>query len=109
MSAGPGRADDLIVFEVPPGKSFHQIADQLEAKGIILSAFKMRVVARLTGLDGRVKRGEYQLNRAMTPQQVLTVLISGKSIQYPITFPEGSNIFEMAGMLEAKGLYKAEE
>lgn len=107
MSAGPGRADELVVFEVPSGRSFKQIADRLQEQGIILSAFKMRVVARMTGLDGRVKRGEYQLNRAMTPQEVLSVLISGRSIQYPITFPEGSNMFEMAGLLEAKGLYKA--
>jgi UPF0755 protein len=69
----------------------------------------MRVVARLTRLDARVKRGEYQLNRAMTPQEILSVLISGKSIQYPVTFPEGSNIFEMAAMLESKKLFKASE
>jgi UPF0755 protein len=53
--------------------------------------------------------GEYALDRSMTPQEVLGVLVSGKSIQYPITFPEGSNVFEMAAALEAKGLYKAEE
>ncbi len=109
MSAGPGRVDELIVFEVPSGKSFHQIADSLQTRGIILSSFKMRVVARMTGLDAKVKRGEYQLNRAMTPQEVLSVLISGKSIQYPVTFPEGSNIFEMAALLEQKNLSKASD
>ncbi len=109
MSAGPGRADEQIVFEVPQGRSFHQIANQLQEKGVILSSFKMRLVARITGLDGKVKRGEYRLNRAMTPQEVLSVLISGKSIQYPVTFPEGSNIFEMAAILEQKGLFKAED
>lgn len=107
MSAGPGRAEEEIVFEVPGGKSFHQIADQLQEKGVILSSFKMRVVARMTGLDAKVKRGEYKLNRAMTPQEVLSVLISGKSIQYPVTFPEGSNVFEMGALLESKGLFKA--
>ncbi len=109
MSAGPGRADEQVVFEVPGGKSFHQIANQLQEKGVILSSFKMRVVARMTGLDSRVKRGEYNLNRAMTPQEVLSILVSGKSIQYPVTFPEGSNIFEMAAIVEQKGLFKAEE
>lgn len=107
MSAGPGRAEEEIVFEVPGGKSFHQIADQLQEKGVILSSFKIRVVARMTGLDAKVKRGEYKLNRAMTPQEVLSVLISGKSIQYPVTFPEGSNVFEMGALLESKGLFKA--
>lgn len=109
MSAGPGRADETIVFEVPSGRSFHQIAELLQEKGVILDSFKMRLVARLTGLDARVKRGEYLLNRAMTPQEVLSVLVSGKSIQYPVTFPEGSNIFEMAAIVEQKGLFKADE
>lgn len=109
MSAGPGRADEEVVFEVEPGKSFHAVADRLEKEGLILSSNKMRIVARLTGLDSKIKRGEYRLNRAMTPQEILSVLISGKSIQYPVTFPEGSNIFEMAAILESKNLFKAEE
>lgn len=109
MSAGPGRAEEEIVFEVESGKSFHAIADRLEKERLILSSNKMRIVARLTGLDSKVKRGEYRLNRAMTPQEILSVLISGKSIQYPVTFPEGSNIFEMAATLESKNLFKAED
>ncbi|MGE4130651.1 MAG: endolytic transglycosylase MltG [Bdellovibrionales bacterium] len=109
MSAGPGRADEEVVFEVRPGLTFQQIARDLEAKGLILNSYKMRVVARLTGLDSKVKKGEYKLNRAMTPQEILSVLISGKSIQYPVTFPEGSNVFEMAAQLEEHGFFKSGE
>jgi UPF0755 protein len=109
LAAGPGRADEKIVFEVPNGKSFAQIASDLQAKGLVIDAFKMRVLAKLTHQGSRVKRGEYALNRAMTPQQILGILVEGKSIQYPVTFPEGTNMFEMATLLESKGLYKAEE
>lgn len=109
LAAGPGRADEKMVFEIPGGKPFQQIANDLEAKGLIIDAFKMRILAKLTHQDAKVKRGEYELNRAMTPQQILGVLVEGKSIQYPITFPEGTNIFEMATLLESKGLFKAEE
>lgn len=109
MIAGPGRADEQVIFEVPSGRTFAQVAAELEAKGLILDSFKMRVLAKLTGQGSRVKRGEYAMNRSMTPQTILYILVSGKSIQYPITFPEGSNMFEMASMVEAKGLYKAED
>lgn len=109
LAAGPGSASEKMVFEIPGGKSFGQIALDLEAKGLIIDAFKMRVLAKLTHTDAKVKRGEYELNRAMTPQQILTVLVEGKSIQYPVTFPEGTNIYEMATLLESKGLFKAEE
>lgn len=109
LSAGPSSSKEEVVFEVPNGKSFHFVADQLEKQGIVSSAFKLRVLAKLTHQGGRVKMGEYALSRAMTPQEVLSVLVSGKSILYPITFPEGSNIYEMAAALEAKNIYKAEE
>jgi UPF0755 protein len=107
LSAGPGSAHEVVIFEVPGGRPFGQIAHDLEQKGLILDAFKMRVLAKLTGQAASVKRGEYALNKAMTPQEILGVLVSGKSIQYPVTFPEGTNIFEMATILESKGIYKA--
>lgn len=109
LAAGPGRADEKIVFEIPGGTSFQQIAADLQAKGLIIDAYKMRILAKLTNQDARVKRGEYELNRSMTPQKILGILVEGKSIQYPITFPEGTNIFEMASMLESKGLFKAND
>lgn len=109
MAAGPGKAEEQAVFEVPSGMTFGQVARQLEARGLVLSSFKMRVLAKLTGQGGRVKHGEYALNRGMTPQEILMVLVSGKSIQYPVTFPEGSNMYEMAMLLEQKGLFKAAE
>lgn len=109
LAAGPGKATEQVIFEVPSGRSFHQIATDLEAQGLILNSFKMRVLAKISGQGSRVKRGEYALNRAMTPQEILGILVSGKSILYPVTFPEGTNMYEMATLLESKGLYKAEE
>ena len=109
LASGPGSTNEQVTFEVAPGKSFHAIADLLAKKGMVTSSFKFRVLAKLTHQDARVKTGEYLLNRGMSPQEVLSTLLSGKSIQYPVTFPEGANIFEMATTLEAKKLYKAEE
>lgn len=109
MSAGTGRATEQVVFEVPTGVPFRRIAQDLQDKGLITDAFRMRLLGKLTGQGGRIKHGEYALNKGMTPQEILNRLVSGKSIQYPVTFPEGSNIFEMAALLNSKGLYKGDE
>jgi UPF0755 protein len=109
LSAGAGRPDQKVVFEVPVGASLHRVAQELQGKGLILSAVQFRVLAKLTGQGARVKHGEYALNKGMSPQEILGILVSGKSIQYPVTFPEGSNIFEMAALLEAKGFYKSKD
>lgn len=109
LVTGPGSKSEEVLFEVAPGKSFHAIAVDLEKHGLTSSAFNLRVLAKLTRQGGKVKAGEYALHRGMSPQEILEILVSGKSIMYPITFPEGSNIYEMAELLEQKKLYKAEE
>lgn len=109
LVAGPGDESEQVVFEIPHGTSFQTVAKQLEAKRVVLSAFKLRILGKISGLSGQIKSGEYALNRGMTPREILQVLASGKSIQYPVTFPEGTNLYEMAQILQNKGLYKAED
>lgn len=109
MSSGPGSASEQVVFEVPTGVPFRRIAQELQEKGLVRNATSLRVLAKITGSGSRVKHGEYALNKGMTPQEILGLLVSGKSIQYPITFPEGSNVYEMAAILNNKGIYKGEE
>lgn len=109
VSVGPGRGDEKVIFEVPPRVSFRHIAADLEERGLVSSALRLRAYAKLSGQGSRVKHGEYALDKGMTPQEILSVLVSGKSIQYPITIPEGSNVYEIAGILDGKKLFKGEE
>ncbi len=109
LSSGPGDSSEQVVLDVTNGQTLHQIAVDMESKGLIRDAFRFRVLAKITGLGSSVKRGEYALNKGMTPQGILGVLVSGKSIQYPVTFPEGSNIYEMAQILEEKKIFKAQD
>lgn len=109
LASGPGKSEEQVVFEVPAGTSLRAVAQELENKGLVSNTLKFRILAKLTGQGARVKHGEYALNKGMTPQEILSVLVSGRSIQYAVTFPEGSNIYEMAAILEAKGLYKRDD
>jgi UPF0755 protein len=104
-----GLASEEEVFEVPTGSNFHKVSAQLKEKNLITDGFKFRLFAKFTGQQNYLKKGEYMLNHGMTPQAILDVLKSGKSIQYPVTFPEGSNIYDMAAILDARGLYKGDE
>lgn len=109
LAAGPGSSTDQVIFEIPHGVSFQQVATKLEEQGLVLSAFKLRLLGKVTGRSSMLKSGEYALNKGMTPQEILMILASGKSVQYPVTFPEGTNMYEMAKILEGKGLYKADD
>lgn len=111
IASGPnaaGKAQD-VVYEVKPNTSFMTIAQDLESAGVVRNAKFFNIFARLTGERSKVKVGEYLLNTAMLPAQVLSVITSGHSIARPFTIPEGRNIFEIADAFEAGGFGKKED
>jgi UPF0755 protein len=100
-SAGPG-GPGLVVF-VPPGEPFGAVATRLARAGIVQQPLLLRVYARLTGLDRRVRSGEYHFERALTPVEVLAVLQGAADGQRSITIPEGLTAAQIAALLEEQG------
>jgi UPF0755 protein len=66
-----------------------KLAPELEKKGYIPSAYALRVYARLTRKDGRLKAGEYEISGKMNPAQILDLLNSGHVKAFWVTIPEG--------------------
>ncbi len=98
-----------VVYEVKPGDSFQKIANDLERVGLLRNASFFNIYARLTGQRAKIKAGEYELNTRMTPPEVLGVITSGKSITRPFTVSEGLNIWEIADLIQARGVGTKEE
>jgi UPF0755 protein len=95
------RHSKVVTF--PAGTSFQDIARILEENGIVRDRRSFYLLARLKNAIPKVKAGEYEVDTAMSPQSVLEKLIQGEVIQYPITIPEGYNLYQIAGILhEAK-------
>lgn len=93
-----------ILFSVHPGQNIHAAARQLQERNIIKSPFKLRVLSRIRGLDRRLKVGEYPLSPSMTPNEILDIIVSGKSMLYRVTVPEGYNLFQVSQVIEKSGL-----
>lgn len=104
----PSTESREIIFEVPPG-SFHQVAESLKSAGLITNAQKFVWLARLTGQGKQVRIGEYALRMNMRPTEVLSVLVSGKSVLHSVTLKEGINLYEIADLLEAQKLASKDE
>jgi UPF0755 protein len=107
VNSAPGSGAQTVVYEVVPGTSFRTVAQKLEAQGIVTSAWKLRLLGKITGLSSRMKRGEYALDQGLRPTQVLEILASGKSITHPLTVPEGWNMYDIAAEYEKKGFGSA--
>lgn len=98
-----------VVFEVNPGESLAQISNELQTKKLIRSSKIFQLYAKIKGTAAKFKVGEYALNRAMTPDEIINVIVSGKSLTRSITVAEGLNLFDIAQIFEKNKIGTVEE
>lgn len=94
------------ILWIPRGKTPPQIAHELKQLGIIDHP---RILIRIGNFLKRwekVKAGEYRVSPSQTPLEILTLITSGQTIQYPFTVREGANIYEISANLDTKGIIK---
>lgn len=94
---------DAILFEVPEGDSLNQASVRLKKQSLIKDILSFKILARLTG-TAEIRLGEYELSCQNSPYDILKILNKGVSVVRTITFPEGTNVYEMAVQLEDSGL-----
>jgi len=92
--------EPTIQIAVERGDSLSRLARKLEKQNIISNRYYFRLAAELNPEFKQIKRGEYRLTRADTPQRLLEKFSSGKVIQYAFTIVEGSNSFQILEQLK---------
>ena len=102
--AGDGK--QVRILDLPEGHSLKKFAGDLEQTGIISSARLFTLYARIRGADARVKAGSYQVNDGLSPAEILRKLVKGDVFAYRFTVPEGYSIYQIAELLEGRGLFK---
>ncbi|QEC49397.1 endolytic transglycosylase MltG [Baekduia soli] len=104
--AGAGDAARPVRVTVPQGSTATQVADLLEQRGVIDSAFYFGLRARISGRRGDLKAGTFTLRRDMSYAAALDVLTRNPK-QAPLTkltIPEGRSIGEEAPLIRSAGL-----
>jgi UPF0755 protein len=90
-----------VTVVIPTGASFARTAASLQDAGVVSSASKLRLLARLRDDARLVKAGEYAFAEAATPDQILDRLIAGDVVFHRVTIPEGYNLNEIGAALLA--------
>lgn len=103
LHKGFSRDTTEVLIDVVPGQTMLTVAKTLQDKGIIANAKIFNWYARYTGKSSKLKKGEYAVNAAMTPDQILAIVTSGKSVARNFTVAEGLNIFDIASLVEKSG------
>lgn len=105
----PSATDDAPrSFTIAPGEALPQVAERLQAEGLVRDAAAFRLLARVRGLDTTIQAGQHELRPIMDAETVLNTLQSAAADQLTLAVPEGRRLEETVDLLSQAGLGKAE-
>ncbi len=96
----PVNIERDIVFTIEAGMSFSQLNEKLKSKNIIDKNKYFEVLARCSKRANKIKTGEYDLTSGILPDELITLFVSGRVVQYSMTIVEGWQIHEMLESIE---------
>ncbi len=96
----PFDSQRSAVVWVGEGSSLASVADELARRGVLHRPQLWRAIARLQGLDGKIKRGEYEFSATMSPADLLARLVAGTVRHYSVTLPEGITLASALQILQ---------
>ncbi|HEV7501152.1 MAG TPA: endolytic transglycosylase MltG [Vicinamibacteria bacterium] len=99
-----GAGDPPQPLVVAQGAGVLDIGRQLQQLGLVRhpEVFRFYVLSR--GETGRLRAGEYALEGSMSLEQIVDKLVRGDVVRHTVTFPEGTNLDDMARLAAAKGI-----
>ena len=105
---GPYKGFRTEAFvDVEHGMSSRQIARELTHYGVVRSQWAFLAV-RFLRARAKLQAGEYRFATAQTPWQVFEEIRRGEVFYEEVTVPEGSNMFDIAALLDGLDMVKGD-
>jgi UPF0755 protein len=98
-----------VIVTIPKGASLSQVGTILQERGVISSRILFKLVALIRGEQRNIKAGDYALKSGSDAGEVLDLLISGKTLMFSITVPEGYNLFQIADLFQQWGIMSRDD
>lgn len=100
-------------LKIQNGETVTQIADRLEATGVIRSSLVLRLVSRALGTENQFIAGYYRVPEQSSLLDVHSLLVSGSTAgnqnEQKVTVPEGWTITKIANRLETLNISTRED
>ncbi|MBN1543055.1 endolytic transglycosylase MltG [candidate division KSB1 bacterium] len=93
-------SQNRVEVRIAHGAHSAQIADSLEAKGIVRSATWFLRTADLFGRANQLKAGYYQMPSGLSAYGALTRLVRGEQSYLRVTVPEGLTARQIANLMQ---------
>jgi len=103
----PVEFEEPLLFQVPQGASFTEVAGRLEDEGLVSDRLWLRLYGRLDPGQTRIKAGEYEFLDGMSPVDMIGIMVSGDTKHWYVQFIEGWTFQDMrAALANAERLQK---
>ncbi len=97
----PMALTDTQMLQVPPGRAFSILVDDLHTRGWLGYPRVLTLYARATEQAGRVKAGEYQLHPGLSPRALLDKLVGGEVFLHQVSLIEGWTFAQALDAIQA--------
>lgn len=97
----PVKLTEAVLFDIPNGATFGQVADTIRASGITAATTRLTLRARQRGLIEAIRRGEYRAAPGVTPDGLLDMISRGEVVQHHVRIEEGETVATLLRRLEA--------
>ena len=105
ISPVSSNSDDTVRITIPQASTSSDIGDILFEKDLIRNEFAFKVFSRLRGASNEFGAGTYDLKKSMSMNQIINKIVSGaKGGELKLTVPEGSEIVQIAEILNKAGM-----
>lgn len=100
---------NAVYVRVSAGMDAGKIALILYEKKVIDSVAGFKIMAKINGLDDRLRAGNYTFYQGMKYKEIIDQLANGRVSAVTVMIPEGLTVEQIAALLEEKGLLSREE
>ncbi|UCH44430.1 MAG: endolytic transglycosylase MltG [Nitrospiraceae bacterium] len=78
--------------KIPEGAAYSEALDIIRDAGIMDNTLPLLLLGKLTAKEKHLQPGYYNMSSSMSPLEIFTDLIEGRTITYSVTIPEGTSL-----------------
>jgi len=94
-----GNMSEPVVVRIKKGDTLMKTAVNLKELGAIKDERIFIAVAKIVGVERTIRTGEYEITPEMSPKDILFLILTGRVVEYPVTIPEGYNVYQISELL----------
>ncbi len=101
MQEASGTNTTVEYLYIEPGSGVIRVAWKAEQQGLVSKAWRLRLLSRYHGFNGRIIAGEYEIAPNTTLQALLVQITEGKVYQRRLVVPEGFSSQAVLSLIDA--------